>query len=198
MGLREDFQSLQESWADFSSATKIFLCGTFLVSSMAIASIADATFKLRGFITTAIDFYRALTAPAMDWLRIHYEISQSHADAILLSAIFFASLARGGALANRTYDTVLGATYEWVFWTTTWLLSVPLLVSCPEHQLLQIGVGLLSFVVFIGYYKRARSIWFFNERVALMARHALLLMLAVFLFVAVVAAISEGLTRAAD
>ena len=58
MGLKDDWNGLIRGWSNFSLATRIFLVVSFFLSCASIASLADSVYQFKGFILTAIEYYR--------------------------------------------------------------------------------------------------------------------------------------------
>ena len=215
MGIRDDFNELKEAWSSFSPLIKVFFGATFLTSSLSLASIADSAFKLRGFIVTAIDFYHSLVEPLTtliaEYLRLN--LAQDQVDVVIFMTIIVGSSLRAGRVlrmsSQRRDDIVLvllaasimalvifhnhGAEV-YLFLNLLFVITVSLTLIFPKGQL-----------VFNKAVSRALKkasfgkIDFLEERDDLLRlRQAQLLginVLAIFLFVAVVAGISEGLTR---
>lgn len=70
MGVREDYESLRKIWGGCSPLTKLLIAGHFLATALSMASIADRTAAFRGFVTATVHFYRTLTAPVAHRLKM--------------------------------------------------------------------------------------------------------------------------------
>lgn len=198
MGMRGDFNDLKEAWSSFSLLTKIFLAGSFLTSSLSLASIADSVFKLRGFIEMAIAFYHSLVEPLTALIAeyIGLDLVQGQVDGIILVTIITTSFIR----VNR----ILGVTKETFFWVCLWVAWVGLIIIIDDGSgfpSIFMSGFYMTMIFLVGLLSAVNPIWIgmflpqFSPRDVVVFRLTAINILAVLIFVAVVASISEGLTR---
>jgi len=97
MGIQEDFDKLKSLWPTMSVMAKGVMIGSFLLSLLSIGSIADIVFEFKGFIVTAIVFYHKITAPVVQFFSVYFfniKIPQSVIDVQVLVTTYWLGLAR--------------------------------------------------------------------------------------------------------
>jgi len=215
MGIRDDLNDLKKSWSSFSPLTKVFFGATFLTSSLSLASIADSVFQLRGFISTAIDFYRSLVEPlralVAEYLRL--EFVQVQVDEVIFLTLIVGSYLRAGRVVrmpSQRRDNILMVLVAALVMALVifhnhdpdvyLLLNFGFVIAFTWPLIYPKGLIVFNKAVLIALKKASfGKLDLLEERDALLdVRNDQIVainMLAIFLFVAVVAGISEGLTR---
>jgi hypothetical protein len=202
MAIQNDFEELRSAWSRLSLLGKIFFGGSFLVSVSSIASIADIAFKFRGFIVYAIEFYRMTTMPIMETLHswTGIKLEQFQVDLFVYLALITFCFVRAQWLKKQPCD--------YKFHYSLWHLAIILILFSSNkftpsvYQvaavfIFVVGLPLIPIIApFItqkhGQYKQSET-WKVDRQIA---KLAVLNIVAVLLFVAIIAGISDGLTRA--
>ena len=139
MGLVDDFKDLPRVWKELNPLGKTITIVGVVLSALSVASIADATFQLKGFIVNAIYVYRQITEPVVIFLSdaFDYRFRQAQLDLIVLGGLSGASFFRASRLVPIT-ARILGAimfllifvslgfafdVQESPFWLTAFLLT---------------------------------------------------------------------------
>lgn len=202
MGLADDFNGLKVLWGNLSPIAKVFLGASFLVTALSIGSLADAIFEFKGFVVGAVTGYRAVVAPIIEWIEVYIrlEISQQLFD--LVVSVTLVVVAQDRALFKEVTEGVE--------------IDIPILasfgLSAVVFYLLFLGVvvfmaSLTGYVVATVFFAISWPTVFivrpFIKRIFrrnfskddVLDLRAGMYILSIYLFVAVVAAISEGLAR---
>ncbi len=190
MGLIEDAKSATQIWGTLSPLGKVLLLGGFVTSALSVGSLADATFKYRGFLSVGIEFYRTVANLPFDVPRLWFdlELPQPQVDAIcmgtLLGVAFYRTHRSIEPVERSVLSSILPATLVVpTLWGIT-LSTTFLVIMIPP-------VLLLSFATLDKLTRKTR----YKFSGPVQVGPTLGYVVAVYLTVAVVAAISEGLTR---
>lgn len=200
MTIKDDWAELIAGWKKLSPIGKLIGVVLFAMSVLSIASLADSVFALRGFIESAIDFYRALTSPIAAFLskllrfRIEQELFDLVAAAILINTATekaaFTELSQSEVAVPR----LLYFLHHAISLITWIIVAMVLFLINPTGGLILATVSLPMWWLVRGYvmnkiFKREQT---FEERVD---RRTSVYILTVYTVVAILAAISEGLAR---
>jgi hypothetical protein len=96
MGMLQDYAAMRKAWSSFTPLTKLFFAASFLVTTMSIASLAEDVAKFRGFIVTAVVFYRGLTRPLARML----DVRQMTVDVYVLMLVIIGAQFRATLVAK--------------------------------------------------------------------------------------------------
>lgn len=206
MGVKEDYESIRKVWDGCSPLTKILIAAHFLASSLTMASIADRTAAFRGFVTTAVHFYRALTAPVAHRLKI----SQIDIDSFVLLMVLIVAQWRATSTAKDSFRLTPGE-YKLGLWLFMFSLAFryttkSMAKDAAAWWYLSVVTLLLIWDVMRGWFSSHSNSkvfkFFYNlfgieagATKRLQSRLTVSYFGAAFLLFAIVAAISEGLTR---
>ncbi len=215
MAIQGDFNALRNSWSELSLVGKLFFGGSFLISASAIASVADFIFKLRGFISHGIEFYRSTTAPAVEILKgwTGIELEQYQADLCVFFTLALGSYVRAAYVMKEPRGFIRNILFIWGAaimlivadlhidspWIVVPIRLIPflipfLLIAFPLF--LKAMAGATNFRAYKEMFEGHHVANFAMRRSYQFAKLAALNIVAVLLFVAIIAGISEGLTRA--
>lgn len=192
MDLYNDFEDLKKFWRQRSSAGKAFLMLAFMFSILSFGSVANSVYEFRGFIVTAMNFYLFVTEPIRTWIStfVHMEIPRSVFDGIIIFALYFGAFFRAVA--------VYSASEVRPRWVTVTILIVGLIPIGWALNKLHELIGVFSYYAALPllpiYYALAVNK---TGRLGREDRFTILYILSVYFAVALLAAISEGLTRIA-
>jgi hypothetical protein len=205
--VKEDYESLRKVWEGCSPLTKILIAGHFLATSLSMASIADKTAALRGFVTTTVHFYRTLTAPVAHRLKM----PQIEIDSFVLLMILIVAQWRATITAKDRFRLTSGE-YKLALWLFVFRV-VFRYTTKSMNQDVATAWWCLSCVTLLLLWDAMRG-WFSSrpnskasdfiakifgieasDTKRLQSRLTVSYFGAAFLLVALVAAISEGLTR---
>ena len=207
MGIQGDFNDLKQAWSGFTPLAKVFFGAIFFGACLSVSSIADGVFKLRGFIVTAIDFYHFLVQPLTAFIAeyVGLDLGRGQVDGIILMTLITASIVRANrVLGPRDVKAELLQVLSWAFMVGGIIFLDDgsgrvsrILISCfVIIILLAVVYPRMVFkvaeVASLGkrQYGRRDELYFIRGY-----KLAVINILAVSLFVAVVAGVSEGLTR---
>lgn len=205
MGLQDDWNELKKMWGNCSLATRIFLAVSFFLSCASVSSLADGVFQFRGFLQTAIEFYRIPIDYIVEVLYINWGwfIPPSAADTFVLICLFEASRIKvgGGFQKGWLYEIAIITFLAFFIMFMEYITYDPTLVISFAPGFLVVMSGIFFYLGFVhpvaGQTKRAPA--FKKIEIApgdrRMFRLVLGNILTILFLVAVVAAISEGLTR---
>jgi hypothetical protein len=170
------------------------------MSVLSIASLADSIFALKGFIAAAIDFYRVVVSPIVAFFEILFRIHIKQQLFDLVAAVIlinsttgkaiYAEIQTNGVAVPRIRYTVLQAMFL-LFWIVA---AVALFLVSPITGLVMATVSFPLWWLIRGYimskiFRREQT---FEERVD---RRTSVYILTVYLVVAILAAVSEGLVK---
>ena len=178
MGLQDDLQTLKRTWTSLSLLGKIFFGASLLCSAAAVASVADVAFSFKGFIVEGTRFYRQCISFLTNWVTnlLSIKVNQMTIDALILVSVFFGSFFKAQKRANPaqliSYVLAVVATY---------------LVGMDSVSYYSVYVvSVFAFFILLREWQNGRKT---NVRISLAY------MIAVVLLVAIIAGLSEGITR---
>lgn len=196
MGLADDFNGLKALWGNLSPIAKVFLGASFLLTALSIGSLADAVFEFKGFVVGALAGYRAVVAPIIDKL----EISQQVFDLVVAVTLLAAAQdrARYRELTENVEIDIRIITTFILFAVVFYLLFLGVVVfvaSFTGYVVATVFFAITWPTVMIvrPFIKRIFRPNFSKDDV--LDLRAGMYILSIYVFVAVVAAISEGLAR---
>ncbi len=183
---------------------KVLAVAIFMGSAMSIASIADVTFQMRGFLVNAIEFYRLLTEPLMLFLSRWITLEQYQVDGAIFMILFTGARIRAEHTVEEHYHSERPQMYPDFFKNKIFrdmymvlaglILFLPLIFMGKLATWLYLGfLGLSALNMVVG--PTAKRLAKMNPYMFRVARSTVSYLLAILLFTAIVAGISEGLTR---
>ncbi len=190
MPLQEDWNELKKTWSKLSHLGKIISVVSFVITCTSVASLADSIFEFRGFILTGIEFYRSI----LDYLQvIGLVISGPKRDVFVAMLLIIT-----GVMKHHDSNTPLFLFPYSVYIMVVPVVPIGLIFDEPDRALVQAvwmgSIALFQFLVILSY----AIIPFVTKRelpYTLSARFILRYILTICFLIAVIAAISEGLTR---
>ena len=192
MGIKDDFEGLTQTWKTLSAPIKVFLAANFLVSSLSIASISDSIFKFKGFIKAAVEFYQLCTGMVLGFLTkyVYIDLVQVQIDVIILFLLF------GGAFYRSLIKYNVGGRVK--YWSGyTVFLSIYIVVMAAPGTGIEMIIGyFFSIMILATIYPLLHSN-IVSSKIVAINKAALLYIYAIFIFIGVVAAVSDGLSRTA-
>lgn len=188
MGIAEDFYGLKGQWSRFSRTTKVVFILSFALTILSVGSIADSVFRFKGFIVYGIEFYHSLLEPVGLFLSrvLWFEIDKHDLELCVLVGICIrVALINDSEIVKRSGlgQLIPAFGYLFVLWSFAFILdlimeyTIAILISYP----------LATFA--LGFLENK------NNRVTPMMLVKVGYFLIVYLVVACIAAISEGLAR---
>jgi len=207
MGIQGDFNELKKAWSSFSPLTKVFFGAIFFGSCLSVSSIADGVFKLRGFIVTAIDFYHSLVQPLTAFIAeyVGLDLGQGQVDGIILMTLITTSIIRVNRV--RGPRDVKADIMQIISWGS--MMGGIIFLDDGSGRVSRILISCFVIIILLAVvyprmvfkvaevaslgkrqYGRRDELYFIRGY-----KLAVINILAVSLFVAVVAGVSEGLSR---
>ena len=93
MALQDDWKVRKSMWSKCSPGGKLFLVVSFILSCAAVSSLADGIFQFRGFILTAIEFFRLPINHLIEVLNSYWDlvVKRSTVEMFVLNSLLAAS-----------------------------------------------------------------------------------------------------------
>lgn len=178
MGLQDDLQTLKRTWTSLSLLGKIFFGASFLCSTASVASIADVVFSFKGFIVEGTRFYHQCTAFFTNWVTnlLDIKVNQMTIDALIIVSVFCGSFLKAQKGTNPRH--VIGYALAVV---ATYLVGMDSVSYYPVY----VASVMVFFILYLKWQDGQKTI----------VRITLVYMGAVMLLIAIIAGLSEGLTR---
>lgn len=206
MGIKEDYDTLKKIWPELSPPIKLISAILFLINLGAIASLAETVADLRGFIVTAVHFYRMLTSLITQvWSAPQITIDAFSVLLLLIVSQFLASV----FAKDRLFWPSPGSK-KLIFWVILIMVLMKLFFTTILDK--PTGSAISAFVIVIlillwdfvrGYCGQWNSKWgnklsrIFgleaNETSRLQSRYTIYYITTAVLLFAIIAAISEGI-----
>ncbi len=184
-------------WSNCSLGGKIFLAACFILSCASVSSLADGIFQFRGFILTAIEFYRIPINSVVDVLNSYWDLAvkRSTVEMFVLNFLLAASFSKALNVVfelslTRYVFIVIYVMFVTILDYQDWSLGdAPRLDNLPYYfyAVLLASLSISGFLM-TGKTEEARQM-------ASIHRLAVGYILIILLLVAVIAVISEGLSR---
>ena len=206
MGILEDYKSVCTSWKELGPLSKVLGGCTVLLAGLSIASVADATFKFKGFIQTGIKFYQSITEPLRSMLNqlLWFEIPEQIFHLLVLVTVGVSATIRASA-GNEMRKQILDA-----FITVRLILMCPLLLKSLfniDSNYIPLGVAVMfPFLLWFIYgfimqlTRDISNVIEPEDRSIKTLRHvhrlAATYVLTSYLLVCIIAGVSEGIFRA--
>jgi hypothetical protein len=197
MALQDDGNERKSMWSNCSPGGKIFLAVSFILTCAPVASLADGIFQFRGFILTAIEFYRIPINYVIEALNSYWDLAvkRSTVEMFVLNSLLAASFSKALNVFFKPTLTRYAVIVIYVMFVTIldyqdWSFGdAPRPVNLP-YYFYAVLLASLSFSGFLmpGKTEQARQIVSIH-------RSAVGYILTILLLVTVIAVISEGLTR---
>jgi len=197
MALQDDWNERKSVWSNCSPGGKIFLAVSFILSCASVTSLADENLQFRGFILTAIEFYRIPVNYVIEALNSYWELAvrRSTVEMFVLNSLLAASFSKAlNVFFKPTLTRHVFIVIYVVFVTSLdyqdWSLGDAPRPDNLPYYFYAVLLASLSFSGFLitGKTEEARQ-------TASIHRLAVGYILTILLLVAVIAAISKGLTR---
>lgn len=190
MGIKGDFSEVAQVWRDSSWKVKIYLALSAFLASASIASLADTVFLWKGFISDAVSFYQKHITNNIQTLleQVFSDVHSGTPHLIVLSAIYLTANIRVSKYSIPKEEAKSIAIMGVSRYTGS-LLALLLWFYITNREL----EGTLALGIFTGaalgasvsYWSlggTARTLW-------------LISLLGPFIFVGLIAAITNGLSR---
>ncbi|MDG1751930.1 MAG: hypothetical protein P8I03_09760 [Thalassotalea sp.] len=189
MGIAEDFYGMKYQWSKLSISTKIFFIFSFSLTVLSIGSLADSIFAFKGFIVDAIVFYDSAIDPIWKFLSelFNVEIAFLYKHLTMLVLLLTGIYSKIPSYKKRERDGIIFYVIFFMFVTfgsVTGYYFIPIL-GATKFCLL--ACLFLPFFLAIAVNKKCK-IYKWNVL-------AFLYVLFIYFTVAILAAISAGLTR---
>ena len=197
MAKQDDWKERKSMWSNCSVGGKFFLAVSFILSCASVFSLADGFFQFRGFILNAIEFYRIPVNYVVEALNSYWDLAvkRSTVEMFVLNALLAASFSKALNVFFMPTLTRYVLIVIYVMFVTLldyqdWSLGDAPRPDNLPYYFYAVLLASLSFSGFLmpGKTEEARQ-------TASIHRLAVGYILTILLLVAVIAAISEGLTR---
>ena len=190
MGLKADIEEVSRVWKSAPWRVKIFLGLALFLSTSSIASLSEAIFKWKGFALDALTFYRTyLVEPLGIQLTrlIGYALPQHFFDIAVIYTVFFSGLIRIAIFRSRSLASKAGDIFTFIVCYVGMIYLSLAPTADTTNSTANNNVVWFSYPLFL--------LWFYvatkgAERILAMSH-----MLAPILGVAILGAISAGLSR---
>lgn len=190
MGLKADFEEVANVWHKAPWRVKIFLTLSFLLSTSSIASLSETVFKWKGFVLDALTFYRSHIAhPFTAWVQqfLGHPLSSEAIDIIVIFTMFFAGMARVVIFRPRSK---LSKLVDITIFLVSYISMLYLFMNPAKSSEVSPASSTSVWVFYLAF-----LLWFYlflkgAERIL-----AISYMLGPVLTVAVLGAVSSGLSR---
>lgn len=200
MGLQDDWKELKGAWGNLSALGKVVSVTSFAGSVLSIASIGDSVYAFRGFIGNTLDYYRTIFEPFRGALEaaMACEISELTADLLVADVLVTGSLLRAFTIFGGRAESGPSLAAGQCIGVAACGLLVGTGILASASGVLEVWGYVISFVnAFV-----LIILCFFPENevgsgVSRVARLSGTYVCFIVLSVAILAAISEGLTRVA-
>jgi len=197
MALQDDWNERKSVWSNCSSGGKIFLAISFILSCASVSSLADGIFQFRGFILTAIEFYRIPINYVTEALNSYWglAVKRSTVEMFVLNSLLVASFSKAlnvffKPTLTRHVFIVIYVIFVTILDYQDWSLGDAPRPDNLPYYFYAVLLASLSFSGFLmpGKTEKVRQI-------VCIHRSAVGYILTILLLVTVIAVISEGLTR---
>ena len=190
MDFYKEAADLRKMWVERSFIGKAILLFSFAMSIMSVGSLASNVFEFKGFLLNGIDFYTKVTAPLREYISDFFNINVpiTMQDSIVLFIIIFGGVIRFDAQEfNRDgWLWVIGLLVYYFILVILGMLGI----QCGlEPTLLIFSVSLLMPTIYALTCNK-------KFKISPKERLLTLYIIGIYFTVAVIAAISEGLSRA--
>jgi hypothetical protein len=197
MGLQDDRDELKKMWSKCSLAAKIFLVVSFFLSCASVLSLADGIFQFRGFFLTAIELYRIPVNYFVEVVNSYWGIvvKPSTVDMFVLNSLLAASFL-------KTLNVFFESTLTRYVFIVIFVMFVTILdyqdwnlgdAPRPDNLPYYFYAVLLASLSISGFLMPGKTE--VARQTASIHRLAVGYILTILFLVAVIAAVSEGLTR---
>jgi len=197
MELQDNWKKHKSMWSNCSPGGKFFLSVSFLLSCASVASLADEVFQFRGFILTAIEFYRIPVNHVTEALNgyWHLDVKRSTVEMFVLNALLAASFSMAlnaffKATLTRYVLLVAYVAFVTILDLQDWSFADAPRPDNLPYYFYAVLLATLSFSGFLIPEKTEEA-----RQTGSIHRLAVGYILTILLFVAVIAAISAGLAR---
>ncbi len=202
MSLWGDLNELRDQWRSLSPLARVIAATLFVVSLLSVSSIADSIYSFRGFLGNAVAQYRGLTSPLVGWLDkiTPADVTQANFEFLTLLTILIGINVRvqrrhlhDSKQRRRVLAIGLGLllfAYAMEFLVGSETRSSDLLYAAVMFPVACIGLWSLGFL-FRGSPEHEEGV----KRSQSVFLNMFLQSMLVYLVIAILAAVSEGLTR---
>lgn len=190
MGLKADFEEVANVWHRAPWRVKVLLAVSFFLSTSSIASLSETVFKWKGFALDALNFYRSYIAhPLTAWMQqlVGHPLPSEALDSSVIFTMFFAGMVRVVIFRPRSK---LSKFVDLTIFLACYLGMLFLFMSPGKSSQFSPANSTSVWVLYPAF-----LLWFYlflkgAERIL-----AISYMLAPLLAVAVLGAVSSGLSR---